>query len=431
MNGLDVSSNHQLAILSCNNNSLTEVYLKDNPELIELFCSENQLTEIDVTGNPKLNRLYAGSNQITGINLMNNPYLSVVSCERNMLDSLDVTGIKWMTTLLCHENRIATPDDVIGWDKHFESVGEGYYMRFLFYPQNTLGECAYHAMELFDQVKPTCRDPGYRLWRCSSCGEESMRETIQSHLWDDGVVTKEPTATDEGVMMYTCLRECCDNVTYSVTIPPFGGMEITGFFKDPNFLAAVREVTSILAGPIYDYDVFGIEYLLVDNRDIHCLSGIEWFERLTVLSCSNNQLTEIDLTMNPFLISIMCAYNELTSLDISGIHQLLELWCYGNRFDSPDVIVGWEGHFTEAGDSQKHPFWFYPQRAKLSITIGDINDDGRIDIGDVDILYQHVSGRRTLNDTQLQAADVNGDGRVDIGDVDRLYQYVSGRRPTL
>ena len=39
-------------------------------------------------------------------------------------------------------------------------------------------------------------------WRiCSSCGEKS---TLEKHVWDDGVVTKEPSETKEGIKKFTC-----------------------------------------------------------------------------------------------------------------------------------------------------------------------------------------------------------------------------------
>jgi len=63
--------------------------------------------------------------------------------------------------------------------------------------------------------------------------------------------------------------------------------------------------------------------------------------------------------------------------------------------------------------------------------LGDVNGDGKINIGDVDLLYQYVRGRRTLAAEQIAASDVNKDGKINIGDVDRLYQFIRGRIPNL
>ena len=59
--------------------------------------------------------------------------------------------------------------------------------------------------------------------------------------------------------------------------------------------------------------------------------------------------------------------------------------------------------------------------------IGDINDDGDLDIGDANLLYMYIRGRVTLTVDALLAADVNSDGEVDIGDVNMLYMFIRGK----
>jgi len=63
--------------------------------------------------------------------------------------------------------------------------------------------------------------------------------------------------------------------------------------------------------------------------------------------------------------------------------------------------------------------------------LGDVNMDGRINIGDVDKLYRYVMGYVEVDEIQLEVADVTQDGRVNIGDVDKLYRYVMGYIETL
>ena len=65
------------------------------------------------------------------------------------------------------------------------------------------------------------------------------------------------------------------------------------------------------------------------------------------------------------------------------------------------------------------------------VFLGDVNDDGELDIGDVNLLYMCIRGKATLEGNALLAADVNGDGDIDIGDVNMLYMFIRGKIPSI
>ena len=68
-----------------------------------------------------------------------------------------------------------------------------------------------------------------------------------------------------------------------------------------------------------------------------------------------------------------------------------------------------------------------------SYTLGDINNDGNINMRDVVLLRQYIIGFKgiTFTSVQLKAADVYADGSVNIKDLARLRQYVAGHNVTL
>ncbi|MBP3412811.1 MAG: S-layer homology domain-containing protein [Oscillospiraceae bacterium] len=70
------------------------------------------------------------------------------------------------------------------------------------------------------QVPPTCTQGGYSLFRCH-CGSsyEGSYTAAKGHVWDQGTITKEPTATQTGEKVYAC--ENCD-LTMTVTLPSTG-----------------------------------------------------------------------------------------------------------------------------------------------------------------------------------------------------------------
>ena len=67
------------------------------------------------------------------------------------------------------------------------------------------------------------------------------------------------------------------------------------------------------------------------------LQGIEYFESLTKLECSYNQLESLDVSANTALTELYCLYNQLTSLDVSANTALTELYCLSNQLTSLDV----------------------------------------------------------------------------------------------
>jgi hypothetical protein len=60
-------------------------------------------------------------------------------------------------------------------------------------------------------------------------------------------------------------------------------------------------------------------------------------------------------------------------------------------------------------------------------SLGDVNNDGFINIRDVVLVQRHILGYQPpLTTTQLTAADVNGDGLVNVVDVSLIMQYIQG-----
>ena len=50
----------------------------------------------------------------------------------------------------------------------------------------------------------TCTENGEKLYTCGNCGATKTETIPAAHKWGQGVVTKEPTCTEKGVRTYTC-----------------------------------------------------------------------------------------------------------------------------------------------------------------------------------------------------------------------------------
>lgn len=61
-------------------------------------------------------------------------------------------------------------------------------------------------------LAPSCSMPGYKGRTCTECGYVLAEEipATGEHVWDDGTVTKEPTATETGIKTYYCTNPMCE-----------------------------------------------------------------------------------------------------------------------------------------------------------------------------------------------------------------------------
>ena len=63
---------------------------------------------------------------------------------------------------------------------------------------------------------------------------------------------------------------------------------------------------------------------------------------------------------------------------------------------------------------------------------GDINNDDKVSLSDVTMLYKHYRGKAIIEDEEtLSMSDLNHDGKITLSDVTKLYKYYRGKIPTL
>ena len=129
-------------------------------------------------------------------------------------------------------------------------------------------------------------------------------------------------------------------------------------FPDNNFRSWVLAQSYGQDGVLTDEEIAGVTRMDLTTKKISNLKGIEFFTELTWLNCTNNQLTEIDLSKctklehfdcnwtqltelnlskNIALTELTCSYNKLHSLDISKNKALIDLRCGGNQLTTLDV----------------------------------------------------------------------------------------------
>ena len=108
-------------------------------------------------------------------------------------------------------------------------------------------------------------------------------------------------------------------------------------FPDDNFWNYLLEQDYGKDGVLTEAEIRNITVMDVSEKEIKSLKGIEYFTALRTLNCSDNELTELDISGNTALDTLDCSYNELTALDVSKNTALRSLDCGFNELTALDI----------------------------------------------------------------------------------------------
>ncbi len=273
--------------LHCSSNQLTSLDVSKNTALKVLNCSYNQLTSLDVSGCTALEVLLCRNNQLTKLDMSGCIALTELSCFNNLLTSLNVSGCMALTNLDCSSNQIKDS----GMDAFVKSL-----------PNVSNGD-----MNVI--YKNEAEGNVMTITQVAAAKEKGWTP----YYTDNGWSWQEYAGSVSGLLINK------DN------------------FPDANFRSYLLKWDFGWDGVITDEEIVGITSMAVDGKDIKSLKGIEFFTALTGFSCSNNQLTSLDMSKNTSLTSLDCSNNQLTSFDVSMNMALEYLRCSNNQLTSLDV----------------------------------------------------------------------------------------------
>ena len=90
-------------------------------------------------------------------------------------------------------------------------------------------------------------------------------------------------------------------------------------------------------GLLSDKEINAVTVIELDNCNISSLQGIQFFKKLDMLKCSENKLTNLDLSAFSSLRELSCSDNQLTSLDLTACKALKYLNCSKNQLTKLDL----------------------------------------------------------------------------------------------
>lgn len=111
----------------------------------------------------------------------------------------------------------------------------------------------------------------------------------------------------------------------------------TANFPDANFRNYLLAQSYGTDGVLTDEEIKGVTKINVTDKGITNLKGVELFTALTVLDCSKNKLTALDVSKNTKLKQLHCNGNQLPVLNVTKNTALTKLICGSNQLITIDV----------------------------------------------------------------------------------------------
>jgi Leucine-rich repeat (LRR) protein len=301
---LDVSMLTALTYLMCGDNLFATLDVSHNTALSWLECTRNQLTALDVSKLTALTTLTCATNQLTALDLSHNTALSWLACQNNQLTALDLSHNTALTTLTCYNNPLAALD----------------------LSHNT----ALTSLECYGcQFKGTVMDALIASLP-DRTGAEAGKFTVAS---DKELDTNRNICTTTQVD--AARAKNWNSFYYSNANSAY--LDYSGerqYVITMTTAKAVGKTINFIIKSTGDITLTGVSEAYSPQRDTYTLTAptVTITGAVTILSCSGDSLTALDVSQNSLLQELWCSNNLLTALDVSHNTALTELYCYGCQF---------------------------------------------------------------------------------------------------
>lgn len=164
----------------------------------------------------------------------------------------------------------------------------------------------------------------------------------------------------------------------------------TTSIPDANFEQALINLgydSGPVDGSVPTANISGVNVLLINNKNISDLTGIQDFTSLTELYCSQNNLTQVVLTNQPNLIKFNCASNVIDSININNCGLLQQFWCNDNALNYLDITQNPNLNFINFSQNNLTGI-DVSQNTLLTKLFGNQNSLNSIDVSTLSVIDQ-------------------------------------------
>ncbi|MDM8161010.1 T9SS type A sorting domain-containing protein [Labilibaculum sp. K2S] len=320
---LDLKSNTNLTSLDCAFNDISTLEIITNTEITSIRCAYNNLINLDVSNNTKLESLKCHNNQISILNLKHNKLINNLTCENNNLSDVILDNSIIVDKIICSNNRL--PFSILLSLKNQSTVFtcESSKRVFSFIEDKSKFQIDY-SKELLSEKEPTIFNWYYNNVKLND-GDNTIK-TIGNGIFE---------FQNEGVFYCKMTNEQFADLTITTERILINDNNKIVAITDQNFKQYLISHSNInLNGDNEIQEAEAISFkgsIIVSNKDISDLTGIESFINLTKLDCSRNNLSSLNIASNKKITELNCTSNKLQELDISNNIDLKILRCGTNQ----------------------------------------------------------------------------------------------------
>ena len=284
-----------LAVLECQNNSITTLPLEGLENLVFLKLDNNQVTSLDLSHTPNLEQLYCRNNQITALDFTGLDAFVGIDCDGNQIATLDFSGLQYLVQINTSNNPLTslnldnTPGLLV-----IQSNST------LLTQLDVTGSSILEYLEVYDNQLTSLDVAGLQSLQYLDCGENQ-------------ITTLDVSSLSNLVEYY-----CYDNQLTSIDV---AGLD------------------NLLAIACYGNQITDLDEATLSN--------------LQYLDCSENNLTSLDVSGMADLSSMDCRYNTLTCIKVANVAQAQAQWgFYKDAEDSYSLscdvycsqVATWDGN---------------------------------------------------------------------------------------
>ncbi len=270
--------------------------------------------------------------------------------------------------------------------------------------------CAHATYNWIVEVEPTCKT-GLRHKKCADCGKILEVETMDptsAHTPGAWIVDAEPSATQTGLRHRDCT--VCGETIETEIMPVLAKLVIANVEAEAG--STVRVTLDIQNNP-------GI---------IGALLTINYDPALTLIRAeAGGAWSSLDLT-KPSTYTNPCnfVWDGVGNADFSN-GTIIVLTFEVAEDAEPDTVYAIRASYTPGNliDSDLEPTDAVIENGSITVidTLGDVNDDGIVDVADVITLRRYLAGGYGVTIDE-EAADMNEDGVITVVDIVLLRQFI-------